>query len=696
MISPALLERFTRWAVPALLCAGLGLSALVGWNIAADFGTPAGLRIFAVLGLVTVLMTALLFWALRLARREARRAETALAAAGESAERFRELLDLSSDWYWEQDAQLRFTGMSGGVVNKGGFRIDQTLGRTRWELPILDPDPDLWRRHREQIDRREPFHDLRYAIRVSDGSVRHYAVSGRPRFAADGAFLGYRGIGRDITTAVQAEADLRRSEARLLKAQSVAQTGSWELDIRNRRLSWSDETYRIFGLTPGSPVEYALFADCVHPEDRQAVHEAWQAAMTEGLYDIEHRILAGGAVRWVRERAEITFDDAGRPLMGIGTVQDVTERKEAELKLRLAASVFENSLEGVVITDAGRNIVSVNRAFTRITGYEAAEIVGKNPRLLSSGRQDESFYAAMWQAIEGEGFWSGEIWNRRKNGEVYPELLSISAVRDERGRPLHYIGIFTDISALKRAEEEIRAMNAGLERRVRERTAELEASNHELEAFSYSVSHDLRAPLRAIDGFAHILAEDYRERLDAAAHGHLQRIRGASQRLSQTIDDMIELGRIARLPLNRETVDLSAEARALAEELAGTRDPLPEVVIAPSLVARADPVLARIVLQNLLENALKFSSRTARPRVEFGAAPAEGGPEYCVRDNGVGFDPAYADKLFQPFQRLHGPDAFPGTGVGLASVRRIVERHGGRVRAESQPGQGATFYFTLP
>ncbi|MBX3678462.1 MAG: PAS domain S-box protein [Rhodocyclaceae bacterium] len=820
MFSAPFLKRQSAWALPAIFLAGLCLSALVGWISATWTGRQAGFGVFGLLGAVTLVMTALLAWALHLAARETHRAESALAEAREAGEKFSELVELSSDWYWEQDEQFRFTAISGGVINKGGSLISTSLGKMRWELDLHEPEAAAWRRHRGQLERHEPFHDFRYALRVADGSVRTYSVSGRPRFADDGTFLGYRGVGHDISDATRAEAALRQSEsqlrqiaenmpamfvsfrngrvctycnrryaafydltpdqvlgrhlrdyigeethalidpylqrveageavnyerairthdgatkyidawllpqraddctltgfyamvsditarkemelalrrskAQLVKAQEVAQTGSWELDIPSNRLTMSEEAYRIFGIAPGTPLTYDLFMQRVHPDDRAAVDAAWAAAMAGAPYDIEHRII-DGVVRWVRERAEIEFDADGACLEGIGTVQDITERKEAELKLRLAASVFENSLEGVTITDAERSIISVNSAFTRITGYDSDEVIGRNPRLLKSGRQGTSFYAAMWLAIEQNGFWSGEVWNRRKNGEIYPEILSITAIRDERGRTLHYIGIFTDITDIKRAEEAVRAANAGLEQRVRERTAELEASNRELEAFSYSVAHDLRGPLRGIEGFAHVIAEDYADGFDDAGRNYLSRIQQAAKRMAQLIDDLLELARIMRADMERRDIDLSALAQSVAHDLQAGSERSVRFHIAPDLKARADPTLMASALGNLLENAWKFTAREPSARIEFGADHNGAEPVFYVRDNGAGFDPAYAGKLFQPFQRLHHPNEFAGTGIGLATTARIVRRHGGRIWAEGTPGQGATFRFTLP
>jgi signal transduction histidine kinase len=246
----------------------------------------------------------------------------------------------------------------------------------------------------------------------------------------------------------------------------------------------------------------------------------------------------------------------------------------------------------------------------------------------------------------------------------------------------------------KRAAEAIRQLNEDLERRVVERTRELTASNQELEAFCHSVAHDLRTPLRAIDGFTRSL-ERRIDDLDERGRKDLGRVRQAAQRMGQLIDAMLDLSRVTRCPMHQEEVDLSAAAREIAGDLRPSEADLSGWFrIAPNLTAKGDPQLLWVVLENLLDNACKFSARCESPQVEFGAQQSNGHAVYFVRDNGVGFDMAYADKLFGTFERLHGAE-FDGLGIGLATVERIVRRHGGRVWAESEPGHGTTFYFTL-
>jgi light-regulated signal transduction histidine kinase (bacteriophytochrome) len=269
-----------------------------------------------------------------------------------------------------------------------------------------------------------------------------------------------------------------------------------------------------------------------------------------------------------------------------------------------------------------------------------------------------------------------------------------AASRDETG-----LLIETFNEMLGRIQEQNQALERArdeLEERVIERTTQLEAANKELESFSYSVSHDLRAPLRSIDGFSQALFEDYGDKLDAQGRSDLQRVRAATQRMAQLIDDMLNLSRVSRGEMRREMVDLSSMVRNIAEELkAAEPDRKVDVAIADGIQAEGDVRLLRVLVENLLSNAWKFTGKHPTAKIEFGISQNNGKPVYFVRDDGAGFDMAYAGKLFGAFQRLHSMSEFNGTGVGLATVQRIVNRHGGKIWAEGTVDQGATFYFTL-
>ncbi len=264
------------------------------------------------------------------------------------------------------------------------------------------------------------------------------------------------------------------------------------------------------------------------------------------------------------------------------------------------------------------------------------------------------------------------------------------------GAPLRMVGTIQDITERKHNEQALERLNHELEQRVEQRTHDLQVANRELESFAYSVSHDLRAPLRAIEGFSRLLESEYATTLDERGKDYFRRVRGGATRMGVLIDDMLKLSKISRQEMHRESIDLSALVLEAAEDLQGA-EPERNVKwnIAPQVSAQGDPGLMRVVVQNLIGNAWKYSSKRASAHIEFGIDEWNGRPAFFVRDNGDGFDMVYADKLFGAFQRLHSPGEFPGTGIGLATVKRIIHRHGGAVGAIGKEDEGATFYFTL-
>lgn len=372
-------------------------------------------------------------------------------------------------------------------------------------------------------------------------------------------------------------------------------------------------------------------------------------------------------------------------------IRDITERKYSEqARIELQArfqAVAETANDAVVSADSHGDIIYFNPAAEHIFGYSADEATGQQLTLL----MPEKFHAAHYEGFArflatGAACVVGktvELVGRRKDGNEFPLELSLASWK--AGEQTFFTGILRDIGERKQAEESLRSY-----------ATQLEAANRELESFSYSVSHDLRAPLRGIDGFSQALLEDYADQLDTDGRNYLERVRAGAQHMGRLIDDLLKLARVTRMDISPETVDLSALAQDVAAELHNQNaQHQVELEISPGLHAQADPRLLRIALENLFSNAWKFTSRRDGARIAFGSVDYEGTPAYFVRDNGIGFDMTYAGKLFGAFQRLHDARDFPGTGIGLATVQRVIHKHGGRIWAQAAPEQGATFYFTL-
>lgn len=371
--------------------------------------------------------------------------------------------------------------------------------------------------------------------------------------------------------------------------------------------------------------------------------------------------------------------------MTLGTEQQL----RASLKeiSDLKAALDEHAI--VAITDPTGKITYVNDKFCAISKYSRSELLGQDHRLINSGHHSKEFIRDLWLTIAHGKVWKGEIKNRAKDGSYYWVDTTIVPFLNEDGKPRQYVAIRADITERKAAEDKIRELNTELERRVVERTAELEA-------FSYSISHDLRAPLRAMGGFARMVHEDYAALLpDEAAH-KLERIHVNAMKMGQLIDGLLNFSRLGRQPLNKCRVSPTLIVSRVLEELQMERTGRNVEITTGVLPAcQADPTLLQQVYMNLLSNALKYTRQRDPAQIDIGSGNAGGQCTYFIRDNGAGFKMEFAHKLFGVFQRLHRADQFEGTGVGLAIVQRIIQRHGGRIWAEAEPEKGATFYFTL-
>ena len=405
----------------------------------------------------------------------------------------------------------------------------------------------------------------------------------------------------------------------------------------------------------------------------------------------------GGARRWMHCTLVPTIPP-GHPVQRLTAIwRDITDRKAFEQAIAEREEMFRRLVETTRMVPWEADISP--RRFTYVGPQGAARFGYRHPQWYEPGFWERSIHPEDRERAKRE---CDEKAKDSTDYEIEYRMLSASGevawIRDlvsvfvnPDGKPMLH-GFLIDVTARRQAEDEVYRLNAGLEAMVKERTEQLEAANRELEAFSYSVSHDLRAPLRAIDGFSKALLEDCGDRLDADGKDWLRRVRAASQRMGELIDDLLKLSRVSRGGLRHERVPMSELSQQVAASLCRQHPGRSvEWAIEPGLEAEGDPALLRVVLENLLGNAFKYTGRKTAAHISFGRE----GEAFAVRDDGAGFDPVYAGKLFQPFQRLHRPDEFEGHGIGLATVRRIVQRHGGRIWAEAEPGRGAAFFFTL-
>ena len=746
-------------------------------------------------------------------------------ALRKSEERFRDLAALSSDWYWEQDAQLRFTQMSEELYPKSRLRPESTIGKLRWELPIVGVSEEQWRQHRTLLARRDAFADFVYQMRNEAGELRWFSINGRPVFGADGEFLGYRGTGRDLTEKMKTEAALREHEQHVGVLFDSLPLAIGHADCE-QRISFVNRMFRaIFGSDPdpagrlvrevigedryaivapylrralaGEEVAFetayvgrdaasgtrwvryipdrdaagnvigffALIEDiserkrieqalqdaygrlaaekelnqniidtapigiciydemgnCVSANPAMAQHigathaqvlaqnfhriESWKRT---GMYDLALRTLARDAPQSMSVHTASSFgkdvwldiffcplhSGDRRQLMLL--TNDVSERERAEAMRARFAAIVENSNDAIVSRALDGTIVSWNRAAERLLGYRAEEAIGQSIAIIMPPGQQGDWVPHSRLLLEGGQIPPTEVLRRARDGQLIDVLRSLSPIRNESGEVVGAAIIMHDITRRKQTEAALLRLNTELEQRVAQRTTELERINSELEAFTYSVSHDLRSPLRAINGFAAIVLDENQAKLGADSVDFLRRIVAAARRMGLLIDDLLALSRVSRQELQTREFDLSALAVEVAAALAQAQ-PRPDVQVSiqPGMRLDADPGLMRIALENLIGNAWKFSAHTRRAAIEIGNEARDGAAVYFVRDNGAGFDMQHAARLFKPFQRLHSEAEFEGTGIGLSIVQRVVSRHGGSVWAEGATGRGATFYFTL-
>ena len=443
----------------------------------------------------------------------------------------------------------------------------------------------------------------------------------------------------------------------------------------------------------------------VHPEDKTLLQEKEQEAMQHPGNPIRLTLRLKheqGHYIWIEGILNALFHDESVHGM-LFNFRDITERVGAELKLRETlkeVSDYKYALDEaciIAITDQKGIIRQVNENFCRISQYSPEELIGQDHRIINSKHHPPEFIKNLWTTIANGKTWSGEIRNKAKDGTYYWVATTIIPFLNESGKPYQYMAIREDITDRKKAEEEILRMTEDLEERVKMRTLQLQEANQELESFTYSVSHDLRAPLRSIDGFTKIISEDYTDNLDDEAKRLMAIVLKNAKKMANLIDDLLAFSRLGKKEISKRLFSMNEMVQQVYDDILPStegRDIKWSIADLPDVPA--DTAALRQVWVNLISNAVKYTRHTGKTEITIGANEEADRVVFYVKDNGTGFDMQYVEKLFGVFQRLHSEQEFEGTGVGLAMVRRIISKHGGEVWAEGELNKGATLYFSLP
>ncbi len=625
-------------------------------------------------------------------------------------EKYRFLVEATQALLFSLDRKGRITYVNAEAANTLGYKPDDLIGTLYLRYIHPDDRADV----QEQLLRQLKRGALRTLIQFRfQGNNKEGWCSLLVTPVVNGdAVQGYTCAALDTT-------ELNRAESRLRELLAVSQRQSSELraivdampdavymGTQDAITLCNTKALEIFGVDSldnlQRPVtERAWLLQLRWPDSERSLDEdelPFVMAL-RGTTVVEEVLLTNGSThepRYIRYACAPILAE-GKVVGAVAVLADITERRHFQNERFRMAAIIESTDDAIFSKTLDGTILTWNRGAEKLYRYSAAEVLGRKVSLLAPDDQHDEFGEFLRQVKHGTSIEHYETVRRRKDGTQIDVSLTISPIRDSHGKIIGASTIARDITERKQAEVEIREMNAGLERLVRIRTAHLETVNRELEAFSYTVSHDLRAPLRAIDGFARMFLSQKSSQLDEQGQHYLTVIHTSARKMGRLIDDLLAFSRFGRIEFEKSDIDMTKLAQTVIDELQESNEDTPMSLLIKTLPpAWGNSALVRQVLINLISNAMKFTRSSPNPTIEIGGEVAGSETIYYVRDNGIGFDMQFADKLFSVFQRLHKSEQFEGTGVGLAIVQRVVQRHGGRVWANGKPREGATFFFSLP
>jgi PAS domain S-box-containing protein len=581
-----------------------------------------------------------------------------------------------------------------------GIKVLDIIGKTDYDV-VPQEVADKFRKNDLDVLKENKSIIFFEEVKFSGSERKAFFESSKtPMYDAEGKLVGVLGVAREITKLMETNKALEESEAKLKEAQCIAKVGRWEINLSTNHLIWSDESYNIFEMNKDkSALSYDIFLDAIHPDDRETVNNTYTSSVkNKAPFDIIYRIsMTDGRIKYVNEKGRMKYDESNIPIGIIGTVQDITDQKLISIALHESESryriLFEQNPAPMLIYERDTlKMLATNEAFNKHYGYSQEETLAMRLPDLYPPEEKESIAKL---ALDLHGYQDvGEWHHKRKDGS----FISIIARSNDLLYESHVarVAVLSDVTERKLAEEKIRTINIELEEQVSKRTEQLAAANKDLESFAYSISHDLRAPLRHIDGFSRLLKNNMAQESEETIR-YCNKITESSTKMASMIDALLAFSKLGRKSLQKTEINLNQLVNNVIKHFEPdieNRNIEWHVGDLPTFYG--DFNLMQLVFENLISNAIKFTSKKEKAIIEIEKYNIPGSRcGFYIKDNGAGFDMAYADKLFGVFQRLHTKEEFEGTGIGLANIKQIIQKHGGTIRAEGEVNKGTTFYITF-